>query len=334
MLSRVSDVFKVKNPQHKVVFAITSQGNDFYSAMTRVAVASLRVSNPDLRVVIACDRESDEAMRQASDPLIGESDDWMVVETPVGDAGFRNRYVKTSLRSLIDGPFLFLDSDIFVRGDLSEIFSLDCDIAGAPNHSHKAFTEQIWDQDRAVLDLMGWEVGNEVYINGGVLFYNDTEGARRFAVEWHKRWLESSYGRDCYRDQPALNSSLYFIKPKLVVLQDYYNAQIRISPAVAYDAKIWHYYSFVNNNPHTRFELQVKKLLCGASLGKDDVVDLVKSLHPWRRCSAIDDIIAFRIMKRNRFDGWEAAWLRRERWLSFQGSVTRLLARMKQIISS
>lgn len=304
----------MKRAQRHVVFAITSSGNDFYSVMTRLAVTSLRVSNPDLCLMIVCDHESDKLMRLADDPLIGDVDEWLMVETPPGEAGFRNRYVKTKLRSLIDGPFLFLDSDIFVRCNLSEIFELDCDIAGACNHSLRTFDEQVWSGDRATLATMGWEVGKEVYLNGGVLFYNDTIVARRFADEWHQRWLESSDIHSYYRDQPALNSALYEIKPKLTVLQNSLNAQIRMSPAVSYNAKVWHYYSIKNDSPATLFELKVQGLLNGKSLRKKEVIEMTKNFHPWRRSTVLDDFAASRIIGRDSFDGWEAAWLRRELW--------------------
>ena len=64
--------------QSKVIFAITSQGNDFYSATTRVAVASLRISNPSLLLVVACDRDTDLALKQERDPLIKEVDEWQI----------------------------------------------------------------------------------------------------------------------------------------------------------------------------------------------------------------------------------------------------------------
>ncbi len=88
----------------KAVFAITSQGKDFFTAMTRVAVASLRLSNPTMRLIVACDAESDLAIKRCSDPLIVEVDEWLVIDTPTGNAGFRNRFVKTSLRATRPAP--------------------------------------------------------------------------------------------------------------------------------------------------------------------------------------------------------------------------------------
>lgn len=315
---------------HKVVFVLTAQGNDFFSAMTRVAVASLRVSNPEIRVIIACDSESNDAMHRAHDPLIGEVDDWLPVDTPSGPPGFRNRYVKTKLRFLIDGPFLFLDSDIFVRGDLRELFALDCDIAGARNHSRVAFAEQLWDQDRATLEAMGWEIGNQVYINGGVLFYNDTVITYRFAAEWHRRWLQSYNERNNYRDQPALNSALHAVQPRQNVLLDRYNAQILISPMVAHNAVILHYYSSAGQPAMTSFELLVAKVQQGIKLELHDIRKMIEHQYPWRCENAIDIWAIQGLMRHGSLSGWESAWLRGEmkKYVSYR--VSRFLERARR----
>ena len=134
-----------------------------------------------------------------------------------------------------------------MRGNLSEIFALDCDIAGACNHSREVVAEQVWEKDREALEAIGWEIGKETYINGGVLFFGDTAGACRLADEWHRRWSESSRSGVYFRDQPALNSALHAIKPRLVVLPDRFNAQFMETPEAAINADIWHYYSSVRD---------------------------------------------------------------------------------------
>ena len=78
--------------------------------------------------------------------------------------------------------FCFIDSDTFVRGDVSPIFSLNVDIAGACNNSRDEFTEQVYEPDAETMASMKWSVGGRVFLNSGVLFYNETPGARRFAT--------------------------------------------------------------------------------------------------------------------------------------------------------
>lgn len=296
----------------KAVFAITSKGNDYYTAMTRVAVSSLRLSNPKIHVVVAFDQKTEIALKRSSDPLIDEVDDCLVIETPQGNAGFRNRFVKTSLRANINGPFLFLDSDIFVRGDLTTLFSLETDIAGARNHSRQSLTDQIWDQDIFILDAMGWIISKDTYINGGVLFYNDSDGAKRLGEEWHKRWLRSYNEQGNYRDQPALNSAIHEIKPSMHVLSDRYNAQIKASPSVAWSPIIWHYYSSAGHKPETTYELFVNMLMCGKPLLINEIKKISKNPHPWRRYSIFDDIMAKRVISRDSLNCFEGAWLRRK----------------------
>ena len=316
-----------------VVFALTSQGNDFYTAMTRVAVASLRQSNPTLRLVVVCDRDTDLSIKLMCNPIVAEVDEWIMIETPTGDPFFRSRYVKTSLRGIIDGPFLFLDCDIFVRGNLDPIFELDADIAGARNHSREAFAEQVWVQDAATLDAMNWPIQKNVYINTGVIFFNDTQGARKLGDEWHRRWSQSFHIRKNHRDQPAFNSAIYDIRPVIAVLPDRFNAQFKATPSVAGDAVLWHYYSSVEDAPHTLFELLVDELINGAKLDRERVSAMIESSHPWRSDNKVDDFAANAVMRRGRFDGWESAWLRRELKQHILGRTRRALSRMKRIIN-
>lgn len=300
----------------QAVFAVTSTGGDLYAAMTRVAVASLRLSNPRMRVIVVCDAQTNQALTACRSPLIGEVDDWRVVATPAGSAGFRNRFVKTRLREALQGAFLFIDSDMLVRGDLSALFALDADVAGARNHSRQAVVEQVWSGDQATLDAMGWRVRPDVYINGGLFYLADTEGARRLGDEWRRRWLQSFVQRGSYRDQPALNASLMSTQASLAVLDDKFNAQFKTSPAAAFQAVAWHYYASDDAPRYTRFEQTVYEVQQGAELDGEVIRAMISHWHPWPRDEGVrgwlDDLAASRVIRRGRFGGWPAAQLKRE----------------------
>lgn len=298
---------------HKVVFAITSSGCDFFSSMTRVAVASIRITNPHIEICICCDNETGIACRKVSDPLFNEVDSWFPVDTPPGNASFRNRFIKTKLRKIINGTFLFLDSDIVVRGDLSPLFMLDTDIAGARNHSLEKYADQIYKTDAASIKALGWSVRPDVYINGGVILYKDTEAANQFANEWHRRWLHCFKIRHNHRDQPALNAALQATKVRLHQIPDQFNAQFNRNIHVIPSAVIWHYYAAgIGKHTETIFEKLVRDLMKGKSLNWQRVEQAMQAQHPWCVQNRFSNQVFKNALVRGYVYGWEAAYLRRD----------------------
>lgn len=290
-----------------MVYAVTSSGCDFYSAMTRVSAASIRITNPNIGIVLACDDHSVAAMRHSRDPLLDEVDELITCRTPAGNSSFRNRFVKTQLRLLLDGPFLFLDSDTIVRGNMMEIFLLDTDIACAPNFSRDGIEQQTWKWDSVILSTMGWSHNKEVYVNGGVLFYNATRGAALFAADWHRKWLSSHAVTKHHVDQPALNAAIFDTAPRLEILPHRFNAQFDESPSIVPHAIIWHYYvARVTKHyyadrvakPPTELERLVVDLQKGAKLRRSHVESILQKDHPWKCDSWIDDFVARRVIKR------------------------------------
>ena len=118
-----------------------------FSTMTRISIASLRLTNPRFKITIILDEISEKVLRESSDPLLMEVDEVMTITTPDGNSVFRNRHIKTRLGTLTSGPFLFLDSDTIIRGDISAIFNFNGDVAGVPNLCQKTIGKQVWDQD-------------------------------------------------------------------------------------------------------------------------------------------------------------------------------------------
>ena len=273
----------MSNEERQCVFALTSTGNDLYSAMTRVAVASLRCTNPSIKVVVATDPNSYQRLRASGNPLLAEVD--RVVEVPApGYGAHANRFVKITLRQNIRGAFLFLDSDVLVRGDLSRLFLVGGDLAGARNHSLNEVSEQIYKRDAATLSALQWETRPDIYVNGGVLLYQDTEGAQKFSEEWLRRWKISVTRREDHRDQPALNAALKATEVELFQLPDQFNAQFQRNWRTLERGVIWHYYaSGSTGKPNTRFEVMVKELMAGKRLDYLRVRDMINAPHPWLR---------------------------------------------------
>lgn len=269
-------------PALKVVYCLTSSGGDLYEAMTRVSLATVRLTNPTARIEIACDQQSYQALQASASQLLCEADAVRGFSTPEGSPTFRNRFVKTKLRLLLSGSFLFLDSDTVVRKPLTPLLNLQADIAAAPNHSADTLAKQIWSEDQANLDTMGWQV-REPYVNGGVIWYGDTHGAHRFAEAWHRNWLANVERTGRVRDQPALNQALS-ADPKIQchTLAHTWNAQIGMRSDLAEKALIWHLYSSTGLGVQNRFSYCCQRALEGRSrqLQTRVIASLVKATNP------------------------------------------------------
>ena len=280
----------------RVVYVLATDGCDYYSATTQISVESVRISNPSLRVVVVADAPSGRALKNSCRPLLNEIDELVICDTPEGNKEYCSRHLKTRLRNIIEGPFLFLDSDTLVRGDLSTIFSLDTDIAAASNGSRDEFREQIFEADDRIIALMKWPLSKRIFLNSGVLFYNDTANAKRFASLWHQKWLEAAGEQRKYRDQPALHAALFDAQPRLSILPHRFNAQFKATPRVAEDAIIWHFCG--SHEVSTYFNSLVERILRGEKLCRNTVVEMIQRPHPWRGDSWLDDRIATGLVAR------------------------------------
>ncbi len=295
-----------------VVYAITSRGNDFHSVITRVSAVSVRLSNPDLPIVLAIDAQTDRDLQAVGDPLLGVVDERVVIPTVETDRLLVNRSVKLQLRSALAGDLLFLDSDTLVRGSLDPVFCTDAEVAGARNHSRAARSEQVSARDQRALEALGWETRPEAYVNGGVLMLRDTPAVHAFAEDWHARWLLTRQHCNDHRDQPSLNAALHAMAARFSLLDDRFNAQFRPTPRVATEAVVWHFYSSRGKLPVTGFEVLVERVLAGAVLEPAEVERLAGLDVPWRCENRTDRHVAMRIERNGRMRRFDKHWLRRQ----------------------
>ena len=270
-----------------VVYAVTGAGNDRFSAMTRISIFSLRRFNPKCHVTVALDSVSYQNYLVADDPLLKETDAVLEVSTPEGGPEFRNRFVKTTLRSRISGPFLFMDSDTLVRGDIGEIFLPNAEVKGCLNHSLVNIQWQIQKKDQDMLDLMQWQISPNYYINGGVIYYSDTKKSRQFASQWHEYWMASHRKTGSSKDQPALNAALALISPVFELLSCKYNSQIKSNSSSAMDASIWHYFASNDSTPVTHVEKLVETVTQTSVFPQFEAARICTMNHPWLRCDSL-----------------------------------------------
>jgi hypothetical protein len=239
------------------VYVLTSKETDFYYEQFLISVTSLRLHSPSAYVALLTDDKTAATLvgkRTAYKDLIDEIK--IVDFPPESNSYYRSRYLKTKMRELIAGDFLYIDVDTVVADDLSEICNLQINV-GAVYNCHSAVAKNI--QKDWILNLdrkSGFDAAEKtgIYYNSGVIFAKDNDVAREFFQKWHELWLET-YKKGINKDQPALSQANYLMNCVITELSGKWNCQIVKQDALKYlpDAKIIHYFNYKGDNNIYKF---------------------------------------------------------------------------------
>lgn len=227
----------------RFVYVLVSGGQDYFCEMTLLSLHSLRRFHPSDPIDLMVDAETARIVRER----YGESPEGAclrVVSVPAEYAQkARSRFLKTRLRELVQGDFLYLDCDTIVCGSLNAIDTFPHVLGAVPDgHTQRQLDDVILIEKcrRAGFDA----VKGEPYFNGGVIYAKDTPEAHRFFQSWHARWLESlSRGYDV--DQPALCQANIDTGQPLRELSGSWNCQMHTVEGKQQrsDALILHYFT-------------------------------------------------------------------------------------------
>jgi hypothetical protein len=222
---------------------LSSDGDDSYSEMTLISIALLRRVHKNARVTVFIDEVTEQKLLQRAGLVLDEADRIIRVKADFPDAATRSRYIKTKMRTLLDGNYLFLDSDALVIRRIDEIFAfrkpmaaaLDLNVASPFPHN------PIWIQP--IYEDLGWKYPIEHYFNTGVVYWADVPETHRLAELWHERWKMVLRKFDKYHDQPSFNSAVAHMGVNVHVLPTAYNAMVEAHPRLARGAKIFHFFT-------------------------------------------------------------------------------------------
>lgn len=223
-------------------YVLSADRDGIYGLLTLASALSLRLSNPDIIIVILIDNKSHPHLKSVLPQLANLVDILKYVETPDGTAIFRNRWIKTQLVSYTAGPTIFLDSDTIVRKPIGDLLSSVEYFGAVPNLNSNSPKSQLWDDDADELDRLGWSTSCEFYPNGGVFFFQMNQQVTNLFDAWHSKWLENINKTGRTRDQPSLYSALTEVDIPITLLPHEYNFQDVHFKEPSNKSKIIHYY--------------------------------------------------------------------------------------------
>lgn len=233
----------------KLVYVLTCAPEKTYIEQALMAVYSARHWNPDAHIVLITDNLTDALLTGSRGEILDYVSEKIVHQFPDTDSMmYRSRWLKTSVRSLIDGDFLFIDCDTLCQKSLNEVDELKCPI-GAVYESHlpvSLFCDSLSRKAKAATSRIGVDLEEEkYYFSSGVLFVRDTKESRKLYELWHQFWIEGeSIG--LHIDQPSLAKANREVGHVIKKMPDTYNCILFTRNAFTRDAHILHVAAYMN----------------------------------------------------------------------------------------
>lgn len=227
----------------KYVYILVGSSEGFYFEQTLVSLASLKYVSPPAKITLLIDDRTDSCgnplllqIREFVDEYIVRKFDENVPSIA------RSRILKTTMRDLIEGDFLYVDADTVWASPVDEA-DFTCDVMGVLDGHCLLNEHPLKNGILQDFEKTGCNPQTEQYVNGGLLFVKDSVKARRFFEIWHEKWLETSKS-GYYIDMPSLNyafKQLYGDDAPL--LPGNYNSQISRSWKYFPNAKLIHFFT-------------------------------------------------------------------------------------------
>ena len=209
--------------------------------MLSLSIRSLQLHNSNVQIEVVMDRESTALLRDNHLTLPGDVKQ-AIVDVPPEWAEYKSRYLKTKLRFLVDGDYLYIDVDTLIARNLEELDDLTADLAAVSDGNGPLCLLNDNDADlcrrAGILSPTG-----RPYFNSGVMFVKDTRVSYLFYEEWHSLW-KAMASRGIGRDQMSLLAANEKLGHPIYELSGKWNCQLYYSTAIHYyrNATILHYY--------------------------------------------------------------------------------------------
>lgn len=234
----------------QIVYVLVSSEKDLYLEELWTSLYSLRHFHPTERVVVLVDAPTAE--RIIARPQLAEMiSELKVVDVPEKYAPKdRSREIKTSIRNLIEGDFLFIDTDTVVTRPLDAVDDMDVKNIAMVPELHGPFVDHIT-YDYVTSDtkrIFDADVADSPYwFNSGCMLVKDNSFTREFFKKWNENWQYSAFHKNNSTDQRALLKTDHDYGYIIESLPGTYNCQVAMSIQYFHEAHIVHFWHMRRN---------------------------------------------------------------------------------------
>ena len=236
--------------QTKIVYVVISTSNDCYFEQAWASAFTMKFHNPLAQVLVVTDNDTkNNIFNSTRKKSLQYIDEIIAVDVPEELTNMqRSRWIKTNLRELIMGDYLFVDTDTIITANLSEIDNFKCSVGAVLDwHSHTRdldyipyYKEHFRDTVKKIFGCT-IKLETDVY-NSGVMYVKDDEHAHQLYNFWHQNWnFSREHGKST--DQPALTYTCDTMNNPIAEISGIYNCQLKMSLKYLAKAKILHLFT-------------------------------------------------------------------------------------------
>lgn len=232
----------------QIVYVLVANEKNLYLEEMWVSIFSLRRHHPEATVKVLMDIETKEYLSRFPQ-LTSMIDETVVVQTPAGyNAKQRSRQIKTTIRNVLTGDYIFIDTDTVIckplDGIVEDIRELK-DFRGiaAVREGHVTMKETLFPPTGTVKRIFDIDISQSpLMTNSGVMFVADIPFTHEFYKRWNENWKRSCFEKGNSQDQPSLYATDCQYGYVIRELSGIYNAQVAMSLKYYADAVILHWW--------------------------------------------------------------------------------------------
>jgi hypothetical protein len=227
-----------------ICFVLAAKHLGLYADMGAVAVLAVRRLHPQARIVLVTDELTARAIDHGNHALGNIVSEIIVQATGTGLPSVSSRHLRTVLRQLVKGDYLYLDNDAIAVRPLDRGWPRGADLAMARDRNQRGITPLALPGVEKLRVKLAWEFRMDRYLNAGVMFVRDTPASHAFYAEWHRRWKQAlSLG--IWQDQFSLNSASTTGIATIAMLPDRDNWVTHSTAMLRGRARIFHFFASV-----------------------------------------------------------------------------------------
>ncbi len=281
---------------HSILFILAGTGGtkklDRYSSQLLLAAMTVKYFHPNVNITCLGDIYCENLLNSKSELFGGMIDRFIACPDATGGPVHRSRVIKATLRHRVDGPFIYLDSDIALINGIHHLFQCESQFGLTLDSWYCKRVGEFPDWCTPVYRDLNWDIPPTRYYNSGVMYVDNSPACYSLFEKWHERYLQSvDYGINL--DQPAFNSALANVGPLIREYSDDYNFFCGQSPrAIPTSARLLHMCCSLPITEVQAYETGIACLQMNENIDLKDFIDKLKHTNNqnYRKCRYFWDI--------------------------------------------